>query len=193
MRRILAIVWLMIGIIASGCGKDETAATSRKNETVLSGQTTPPAVTGTESRSPSPSNPAVRERFVLRDLDGRIRSWSEFAGKPLIINFWATWCGPCRYEMPIMKKLYDEYRSRGLQIVGISVDGPRTVRSVKPFVEQLGIPWVIVYADQNALREFDLGSSIPVTIFFDAVGNETGRFTGANREEVFRAEIQKMF
>jgi thiol-disulfide isomerase/thioredoxin len=130
------------------------------------------------------------ERFVLDDVYNRKRKWSEFVGKPLVINFWATWCPPCRIEMPQLKKLYQEYKPKGLEIVGISVDDTRD--PVMPFVQQMQIPWVILYGDKNVSEEFKMGRGIPVTIFFDATGKEIGRVIGAQPEEVFRSYFDKL-
>lgn len=150
-------------------------------------------VTTGSSQSGNQNLPAMsRERFVLRDLEGNVRKWSEFAGKPMVINFWATWCGPCLREMPILKKLYAEYKPQGLEIIGISVDQQNTIARVVPFVKQVDIPWIIVYGDQSSAREFGLGRSIPMTVFLDANGNETGRLTGAQPEHIFRREFEKI-
>lgn len=135
----------------------------------------------------------VRERFVLKDIDGKTRRWSEFAGRPVVINFWATWCGPCRREIPTMKNLYAEYKQRGMEIISISVDGPKSLSSVPGFVQQMQMPWVVVYGDQQSALEFELGRGIPMTVFYNAEGNETGRFTGAQPEAKFREEFDKMF
>ena len=130
------------------------------------------------------------ERFALKDISGTTRVWSEFAGKPLAINFWATWCGPCRMEIPVLKKLYAEYQPKGLEIIGISVD--RDQRKVLPYVQQMGMPWVVLYTNREVLQEFKMGQGIPYTIFIDAEGNETGRVIGAQPEGVFRRELAKI-
>ncbi len=132
------------------------------------------------------------ERFELYDIDQNLRKWSEFAGKPVVINFWATWCGPCLRELPSLKRLYSEYHDEGVEIIGISVDQQNTIRNVVPYVQQRDIPWVIVYADAKAVREFRLGQSIPMTVFINANGVETGRITGAQPESIFEAEFKKM-
>lgn len=133
----------------------------------------------------------IVERFRLQDLSGRERVWSEFFGKPLVINFWASWCGPCRHEIPILNELYKEFHPRGLEIVGISVDEKKD--AARSFVEQFQIPWVIVFNDGKADREFSIGQGIPVTIFLDAQGKEIYRIIGARPEEVFRKGFEKLF
>lgn len=130
------------------------------------------------------------ERFVLDDVFNRKRKWSEFVGKPLVVNFWATWCPPCRMEMPVLRKLYQEYKPKGLEIVGISVDDTRD--PVMPYIQQMKIPWVILYGDKNVSEEFKMGRGIPVTVFFDTTGKEIGRVTGAQPEGVFRSYFDKL-
>jgi thiol-disulfide isomerase/thioredoxin len=131
------------------------------------------------------------EKFILYDIRGNQRRWSEFIGRPFMINFWATWCGPCRSEMPLLKKIYEEYHPQGLEIIGISVDHQRN--RVAPFVEHFDIPYVILYSDNNAPRTLKLGQGIPMTIFFNAEGNETGRIIGAQPPQVFYKEVRKLF
>jgi len=131
------------------------------------------------------------ERFRLRDLSGHERVWSEFIGKPLVINFWASWCGPCRREVPTLKKMYEEFHPLGLEIVGITVDEKKD--DARTFVRQFEIPWVMVFNDGQADQEFGIGQGIPVTIFFDAQGKEIYRIIGAQKEEVFRKGFDKLF
>ncbi|MCP4568152.1 MAG: TlpA family protein disulfide reductase [FCB group bacterium] len=167
---------LISAMISLGCGGDETPQT-------------------TSQPANQPAAAAVEEypgeRFVLTDIYGEKRIWSEFVGKPFAINFWATWCGPCRREIPILKRLYTEYKPQGFEILGISVD--RDQKKVVPFAKQIEMPWVVLYTDAETIEEFKLGQGIPYTIFFDAAGNETGRVIGAQPERVFRRELAKIF
>lgn len=167
-------VVIAAGFFWSGCGGQETSQTSGG---------------GSAAEQVQPTVDAS-ERFVLDDVFSRKRKWSEFIGKPLVINFWATWCPPCRMEMPVLKALYKEYHPRGLEIVGISVDDSR--EPVMPFIQQMQLPWVILHGDKNVAEEFKMGRGIPVTIFFDASGREIGRVTGAQPESVFRAYFDRL-
>lgn len=171
-----SLILVLTALLLWGCGGDEPSETSKKETS----RATPTTV---------PDN--SDERFALKDISGTTRVWSEFAGKPLAINFWATWCGPCRMEIPVLKKLYAEYQPKGLEIIGISVD--RDQRKVPPYVQQMGMPWVVLYTNREVLQEFKMGQGIPYTIFIDAEGNETGRVIGAQPEGVFRRELAKIF
>ena len=170
---LLVLSFLAAAILSTGCGKDDN---SRQK-----------AQTGTTAAKPQ------AQRFVLKNVYNKHYEWSQFVGKPFMINFWATWCGPCHREMPVLKKIYGDYHPKGLEIVAISVDDDRTKAQVIPFVDRYRVPWVVLYGTEQVMREFNLGPSIPTTIFFDAQGNETGRIVGAQSELAFRQQLDKLF
>lgn len=168
---VLAAVLVSVPLLTDGCGK---SSSSDKPDTKSSVGST-------------------YERFALKDIYNKNYKWSEFLGHPFIVNFWATWCGPCRREIPGMIKVYNDYQSRGLKIVAISVDDARTLARVPAFIDTYHIPWLVLYGNEQVAREFNLGPNIPVTIFFDAQGNEVSRFVGAQPESVFRQELEKLY
>nr|MBN2278459.1 TlpA family protein disulfide reductase [candidate division Zixibacteria bacterium] len=129
--------------------------------------------------------------FTTTDIEGNSHSISEFIGrKPVIINFWGTWCPPCKREMPDLKRIYDEYKGRGLEIVGLAVND--TPEKVKAFAGQYGTDWMMLMSTKEAMLAFGLGSAIPVTIFYDKDGKEQGRYTGARGYEDFKIMVEKM-
>ena len=156
---------------SAGCGSNSSSDTSQG---------------GTKADSGS-------ERFVLKDIYNKNYKWSDLLGHPFIINFWATWCGPCRREIPDMELVYEDYQPKGLEIIAISLDDARTVDRVPAFADRYKIPWPVLYGNEKVVREFNLGNSIPTTLFFDAEGNEVSRFVGAQPELVFRRELAKLF
>lgn len=86
-------------------------------------------------------------RADLMALDGkRLRLPDAFAGKVVVVDFWATWCPPCVDSQPLMRKLYSKYKSRGLEIVGISLDKPGKAEELKDYVKDAGLPWVHTYS-----------------------------------------------
>src|SRR5215467_7800798 len=82
--------------------------------------------------------------FELRSLSGEALGLSSLRGKPVLLNFWATWCAPCRIEMPWLVELDEKYRSQGLQIVGVSMDDVSATQQVAAFVQERGIRYEIL-------------------------------------------------
>lgn len=129
--------------------------------------------------------------FAVYDVFGKARNYEEFKGKgPLVVNFWGTWCPPCRRELPDLKKIYAEYRPQGLEMIGMAVnDSPGKVRQ---FAAENGMDWVMLMANDDAIQSFQLGAGIPVTIFIDRQGKEVSRLIGARGYEDFKKEIAKI-
>lgn len=123
-------------------------------------------------RSPLPTDDTALKSapdFNLKDVSGKTVRLADFKGKVLVVNFWATWCGPCRAEIPSLIKLRNLYHDRGLEIIGISLDedGPEPVAG---FAKQFKINYPIVIGsltDVNAYGPFD---SIPTTFIVDRQG-----------------------
>ncbi len=81
-----------------------------------------------------------------KTLDGQVLDWSKYQDKVVLVVFWATWCGPCRAETPHIKKLYEGYHDRGLEVIGISLD--QQVEEVQQYVREVAIPWTILFSGQ---------------------------------------------
>ena len=108
--------------------------------------------------------------FTLPSLDGQTVRLSDFRGKKaILLNFWATWCAPCRLEMPTMDKTYQEYKSRGLEILAVSLDaGSNSV--VKNFMDELSLSFpALLDPDMEVLRLYRQ-FSIPATFLIDKQG-----------------------
>ncbi len=112
-----------------------------------------------------------RPDFTLGDLKGVPRAVGEWDGKVLLLNFWATWCPPCRIEIPELIALQEQYRDQGLQIVGIAIDEPQ---STKDYVEAAGINYPTLTGAQDAIEvAVDYGNAIgalPYTVLVDREG-----------------------
>jgi thiol-disulfide isomerase/thioredoxin len=134
---------------------------------------------------------ASNDALNLRDVDGNPWNFNEYKGKgPLIINFWGSWCPPCRREMPDLKRIYEEYNPKGLEIIGIAVND--TPGKVKAYAQQNDIHWVLLMNNRAATRYFRLGAGVPTTIFLDRDGNETGRYVGMRTYNDFKSAVEEI-
>jgi peroxiredoxin len=107
--------------------------------------------------------------FALTDLQGNALTLASFKGKVLLLNFWATWCPPCRAEIPDFVEAYKDHKAEGLEILGISVDKLPTEK-LKAFVDNAKINYPVVLAPAKLLGDYQPGNYIPVTIFIDKKG-----------------------
>lgn len=107
--------------------------------------------------------------FKLLDLDGQAHSLDEYRGKPLILNFWGTFCPPCRDEMPALQSVYEQWKDKGVQLVGINLSENRL--NVDSFINMVGAKFPILL-DKDRMTERAYGlKQYPTTFFIDAAGN----------------------
>ncbi len=106
--------------------------------------------------------------FELQDLDGASRRLSDFNGRVVFLNFWATWCGPCRVEMPSMQRLYERLKASGLEIVAVNLQEDR--RSVQRFVDELGLSFPVLLDTTGRVGATYGARSIPTTYIVDREG-----------------------
>ena len=115
--------------------------------------------------------------FQLQNLDGQSISLSDFKGKPVLLNFWATWCGPCVYEMPYLQEVYDEWSGQGLML--LAINGGEGSSTVKGFMQShnLSLPVLLDNKGKVAQKYNILG--IPTTFFIDEKGIIQEKIIGA--------------
>lgn len=116
----------------------------------------------------APAIPDVLPEFTLADMDGQPRSIRSWPGKSMIVNFWATWCAPCRREIPLLNKIQAEHGAEGFQIVGVAVDFREDVLK---YAQEIGISYPVLIGEQDgldAVNKFGQGSlGFPFTVFTD--------------------------
>jgi thiol-disulfide isomerase/thioredoxin len=120
--------------------------------------------------------PVALPAFSVQDLDGRALSPADWNGKVVLLNFWATWCGPCREEIPMLIALQEHYRDQ-LVVVGLSVD-ERPAADVKQFAKQMGINYPVAIADRALQDAFGGISAVPATFVINPQGGIVMRHLG---------------
>ncbi len=116
--------------------------------------------------------------FALQTLDGQTVKLSDFKGKPVLLNFWATWCEACKREFPAMQRLYSQLRSDGLEIIAVSVDRRNRDR-IEEFVKTYGIDFPILLDPQQKARRDYFIRGLPTSYLIDSAGDLRGFISGA--------------
>lgn len=116
--------------------------------------------------------------FALRDLTGKMMNLSQFRGKIVLLNFWATWCGPCRIEMPAMEQLYQTFPRREFEILAVSTDA-QGAAVTRPFQQQMGLTFPILH-DSEFRTGLTYGArTLPITFMLDRQGIVRQKIFGA--------------
>jgi thiol-disulfide isomerase/thioredoxin len=146
--------------------------------------------------APGRASPADTEGLLalrLPDLDNRLQTIADWKGKVVVVNFWATWCGPCRDEIPLFVKLQSQYAARGLQFIGIAIDRPEKVR---PFAREFGMNFPILIGGFDTL---ELGRKIgnkagvlPFTVVLGRDGRIVATAVGAAKPEKFEPLLKSL-
>lgn len=118
--------------------------------------------------------------FTLQDIEGRVFKSADFIGKhPMLIDFWATWCNPCKVELPHLDAIYKKYEKQGLIFLAISEDSPRSISKVKPYVKSKNFAATILLdPDGQVLKKFFGEGTLPYTILINKEGDIVRTFTG---------------
>lgn len=133
----------------------------------------------------------VAPGFVLVDLKGDTVRLADLRGKMVILNFWDTWCGPCRMEIPDFIELYDAYKDKGFMMIGVA-GGRLGVENVRQFVEDQGMNYPVVMLTQTLLDDYGPINGIPTTFVIDREGRIVKKYVGYRPKQVFQEDIQTL-
>ena len=153
----------------------------------------PAAVGAPLSSSPSPHEGFLAPDFTLDTLDEKKVTLSELRGKIVLINLWATWCPPCRAEMPALENAYEQYKDSGVLILGLNVTNQDSEKDIPPFVKEFGLTFpILLDRDGSASALYQL-RGLPTTFFVNRAGIIRTVVVGGPMNETFiRSKIEAL-
>jgi len=139
--------------------------------------------------APLDSKPATD--FLLKDVNGKLVKVSDYKGKVVVLNFWATWCPPCRREIPDFNELQAQYGSQGIQFLGIALDD-EGVEKVKSWMTTNPVSYPVLIPDNTIVAKYGEMSAIPVTFVIDRQGNIRTSYVGMRKKEALEGMIKPL-
>jgi cytochrome c biogenesis protein CcmG/thiol:disulfide interchange protein DsbE len=128
--------------------------------------------------------------FTLKDMTGADVRLADHRGKVVLLNFWATWCGPCRVEIPAFVELQEKYRDKGLSILGVSIDD--TPDQLKPFADQMKINYPLLMLQSDVEEAYGPLWAVPTTFVIGRNGSICGKHIGPATREQLESEIKAL-
>ncbi len=159
-----------------------------------------PAAAGDAPQFLSPLQGKLAPNFTLEDLNGKKLSLSSYKGKALMLNFWATWCAPCKIETPWLVELHNQYAPQGFEILGISMDdidrgNPQQLNGEKKeiarFVQQMHMPYPVLIDGDSISKPYGGLDDLPSSFFVDRNGNVVAYQMGLTSKDEIEANIKK--
>jgi peroxiredoxin len=152
--------------------------------------------------TPAPAHPsaaaglklgAPATDFTLRDVDGKDVRLSDFSGKVVLIDFWATWCVPCEAAIPHLQELYVQNRDRGFVVLGVAMDGPETIAGVAPFARRYNLTFpVLLDEETKVVGMYNPKRTAPLSVLIDRQGQiaRTRQGFNAGDEKLIEADVK---
>ncbi len=124
----------------------------------------------TQGRTPAPRPGFLAPDFKLQTLDGQTLTLAQFRGQPVIVNLWASWCPPCKAEMPAIQSMYSAYKDKGLVVLGLNMTSQDDVGSAQSFAQKAGVTFpILLDRDGSVARRYEM-RALPTTVFIDRNG-----------------------
>jgi len=172
-----AVLFIALSVAFSSLTGCPTAKTDSSNQTTAN-------TDAPKNNNPNnyPLAPSVILNTEIKMLDGTTFKVSDKKGKVVLLNLWATWCGPCRSEMPHLVEMQNKYRDRGLEVIGLNTDD-ESIEKINAFVKEMKLNYQQAYSDREIFNEFyklSKMNGIPQTIIIDRENRLTGVFGGGS-------------
>jgi thiol-disulfide isomerase/thioredoxin len=126
-----------------------------------------------------PKEPISAPNFTLKTIEGQEITLSGLRGKVVLLDFWATWCGPCKESIPHLIQLYKSYQDKGFELIGMSTDKPGDVEMVRRFINSMDIPYPIIMTPEEVARNYKI-TGLPTTVLIDKEGKVREKIVGFN-------------
>ena len=173
MLRKCLLLSLMVGLV--GCGRQSASSPPPKETPVSAGEI--------GSRLPA---------FTVDDLQGHKISSADLHGKVVLVDFWATWCQPCKQEMPGYQKLLDRYGAQGLAVVGFKFDTMMDTEDPTKFAEKIGVRYPLAVATDDLKQKFGGIEGLPTTMLYDREGILRQKVIGFEYAQSFEANLKPL-
>jgi cytochrome c biogenesis protein CcmG/thiol:disulfide interchange protein DsbE len=190
----------VFGCSDSGASRETRAEAATPPTPAPAPSAAPPAATPPPASAPPASAdkdaPPAAPEFALSNVAGGTLRLSDLRGKVVLLDFWATWCGPCRAGIPHLNELYKANKGKGLEVVGISVDRGQGAVSglevVRNFTQKMPIEYSLVMADGATVRAYGGIQSIPTAFLVDRAGRVRKRYVGLQPQQVFEHDVKEL-
>lgn len=140
-----------------------------------------------QTKTPPKAKDKPLPNLILNTIDGQKWSLYENRGRVVLLNFWATWCAPCRAEVPYLVRLASKYKASGLEVVGIAIDSENTVQ-INNFIEEFKVDYPILLTVPGSVLSQQ--KAVPMSLLVDEKGVLAKKYVGAIKESVFEKDIK---
>lgn len=162
---------LLLGCVFSGC----TSTSSEVRAATLKAD---------KERHPAPD-------FALKDADGKVVHLSDYRGKVVLLDFWATWCGPCKIEIPWFMEMQRQNKDRGFEVLGVAMDDEGW-EAVKPFISQMGVNYRVVIGNDTTTQLYGGVDALPTTFLIDRTGKIAAVHVGLTSKKDFEDGVEQL-